>query len=111
LVWQGIDPAKVAREDLWHMFRRGDAVIEAARLTANVARREAGSLRGATTLTNTSRTPVRSRSAMPATWSSKGIVSKRLGSRYRSGRTTDWLEFQNHAPAVRREEEQDFWGG
>jgi bifunctional non-homologous end joining protein LigD len=23
----------------------------------------------------------------------EGIVSKRLGSRYRSGRTTDWLKF------------------
>jgi hypothetical protein len=40
LIWHGIDPAKVAREDLWHMFRRGDAAIEAARLIANVARRE-----------------------------------------------------------------------
>ena len=25
----------------------------------------------------------------------EGIVSKRLGSRYRSGRTTDWLKFNN----------------
>jgi hypothetical protein len=40
LVWHGIDPARVAREDLWHMFRRGDPVVEAARLAANVARRE-----------------------------------------------------------------------
>ena len=40
LVWHGIDPARVTREDLWHMFRRGDAAIEAARLIANVARRE-----------------------------------------------------------------------
>jgi bifunctional non-homologous end joining protein LigD len=34
----------------------------------------------------------------------EGIVSKRLGSRYRSGRTTDWLKFKNpEAPAVKRE--------
>ena len=33
-----------------------------------------------------------------------GIVSKRLGSRYRSGRSPDWLKFKNpQAPAVRRE--------
>ena len=31
----------------------------------------------------------------------EGIVSKRLGSRYRSGRTRDWLKFKNPAaPAV-----------
>jgi bifunctional non-homologous end joining protein LigD len=31
----------------------------------------------------------------------EGIVSKRLGSRYRSGRTSDWLKFKNPAaPAV-----------
>ena len=40
----------------------------------------------------------------------EGIVSKRLGSRYRSGRTSDWLKFKNpEAPAVRREVEGD-WG-
>jgi hypothetical protein len=40
----------------------------------------------------------------------EGIVSKRLGSRYRSGRTPDWLKFKNpQAPAVRREAEED-WG-
>jgi ATP-dependent DNA ligase len=34
----------------------------------------------------------------------EGIVSKRLGSRYRSGRSPDWLKFKNPAaPAVRRE--------
>ena len=34
----------------------------------------------------------------------EGIVSKRLGSRYRSGRSPDWLKFKNpDAPAVRRE--------
>ena len=38
------------------------------------------------------------------------IVSKRLGSRYRSGRSLDWLKFKNPAaPAVRREAEED-WG-
>ena len=40
----------------------------------------------------------------------EGIVSKRLGSRYRSGRSKDWLKFKNpDAPAVRRESEED-WG-
>ena len=40
----------------------------------------------------------------------EGIVSKRLGSTYRSGRTSDWLKFKNpEAPAVRREAEED-WG-
>jgi bifunctional non-homologous end joining protein LigD len=40
----------------------------------------------------------------------EGIVSKRLGSRYRSGRTKDWLKFENpEAPAVKREAEED-WG-
>jgi bifunctional non-homologous end joining protein LigD len=40
----------------------------------------------------------------------EGIVSKRLGSTYRSGRTSDWLKFKNpNAPAVRREAEED-WG-
>jgi bifunctional non-homologous end joining protein LigD len=34
----------------------------------------------------------------------EGIVSKRLGSRYRSGRSPDWLKFKNpHAPAVKRD--------
>ena len=33
----------------------------------------------------------------------EGIVSKRLGSYYRSGRTRDWLKFKNpEAPAVKR---------
>ena len=37
-------------------------------------------------------------------------MSKRLGSRYRSGRTSDWLKFKNpEAPAVKREAEED-WG-
>jgi bifunctional non-homologous end joining protein LigD len=40
----------------------------------------------------------------------EGIVSKRLGSRYRSGRTHDWLKMKNPAaPAVKREAEED-WG-
>jgi hypothetical protein len=53
-----------------------------------------------------------------ATWSFRhacqlgleGIVSKRLGSRYTSGRSRDWLKFKNPAaPAVSREAEED-WG-
>ena len=37
-------------------------------------------------------------------------ASKRLGSRYRSGRTKDWLKFKNpDAPAVKREAEEE-WG-
>ena len=37
-------------------------------------------------------------------------MSKRLGSRYKSGRTRDWLKFKNQeAPAVKREAEED-WG-
>ena len=40
----------------------------------------------------------------------EGIVSKRLDSRYRAGRTRDWLKFKNPAaPAVKREAEED-WG-
>jgi bifunctional non-homologous end joining protein LigD len=40
----------------------------------------------------------------------EGIVSKRLGSRYRSGRSPDWLKIKNPAaPAVKREAEED-WG-
>jgi bifunctional non-homologous end joining protein LigD len=40
----------------------------------------------------------------------EGIVSKRLGSRYRSGCSPDWLKFKNpEAPAVKREAEED-WG-
>ena len=38
----------------------------------------------------------------------EGIVSKRIGSRYRSGRSADWLKFKNPgAPAVKREAEED----
>ena len=40
----------------------------------------------------------------------EGIVSKRLGSRYRSGRSPDWLKSKNpEAPAVKREAEEE-WG-
>ena len=40
----------------------------------------------------------------------EGIVSKRLGSRYVSGRSRDWLKFKiPDAPAVKREFEED-WG-
>ena len=40
----------------------------------------------------------------------EGIVSKRKGSAYRSGRSPDWLKMKNAAhPAVKREAEED-WG-
>ena len=40
----------------------------------------------------------------------EGIVSKRLGSPYISGRSRTWLKFKNPmAPTVKREEEED-WG-
>jgi len=40
----------------------------------------------------------------------EGIVSKRLGSRYRSGRSPDWLKMKNpDAPAVKHEAEEE-WG-
>jgi hypothetical protein len=40
---------------------------------------------------------------------SQAVPVGRLGSRYRSGRTTDWLKFKNPAaPAVKREEEEDW---
>jgi bifunctional non-homologous end joining protein LigD len=39
----------------------------------------------------------------------EGIVSKRLGSAYRSGRSPHWLKIKNpEAPAVRREAEEDW---
>jgi bifunctional non-homologous end joining protein LigD len=39
----------------------------------------------------------------------EGIVSKRLGSRYVSGQSRDWLKFKNpNAPAVKREAEEDW---
>ena len=40
----------------------------------------------------------------------EGIVSKRLGSPYRSGRSPHWLKVKNpKAPGVKREAEED-WG-
>jgi hypothetical protein len=40
----------------------------------------------------------------------EGIVSKRKGSPYRSGRSPDWLKMKNpDAPAVNREAEEE-WG-
>jgi ATP-dependent DNA ligase len=40
----------------------------------------------------------------------EAIVSKRLGSPYRSGRSPDWLKMKNPAaPAVKREADED-WG-
>jgi bifunctional non-homologous end joining protein LigD len=40
----------------------------------------------------------------------EGIVSKRLGSPYRSGRSPHWVKIKNPAaPAVKREAEED-WG-
>ena len=41
----------------------------------------------------------------------EGIVSKRRGSRYARGRSSNWLKVKNpDAPAVRREREEH-WGG
>jgi bifunctional non-homologous end joining protein LigD len=41
----------------------------------------------------------------------EGIVSKRLGSPYRSGRSLHWVKVKNpKAPAVKREAEE-VWGG
>ena len=40
----------------------------------------------------------------------EGIVSKRKDSRYRSGRSPDWIKVKNpNAPALKREAEED-WG-
>jgi bifunctional non-homologous end joining protein LigD len=40
----------------------------------------------------------------------EGIVSKRLGSIYRQGRSPHWIKVKNpNAPAVKRETEED-WG-
>jgi hypothetical protein len=39
----------------------------------------------------------------------EGIVSKRLGSLYRSGRSRDWIKLTKpNAPAVKREAEEDW---
>jgi bifunctional non-homologous end joining protein LigD len=41
----------------------------------------------------------------------EGIVSKRFGSPYRSGRSAHWVKVKNpNAPAVRREKEEDWRG-
>jgi hypothetical protein len=40
LAWHGVNPIIVTRLDMWRMHRRGDSAIEAARLTANLARKE-----------------------------------------------------------------------
>jgi bifunctional non-homologous end joining protein LigD len=37
----------------------------------------------------------------------EGIVSKRLGSRYRSGRSADWLKFKN--PRAQEGEAEEDW--
>jgi ATP-dependent DNA ligase len=53
--------------------------------------------------------PGASPSATPCAMGLEGIVSKRLGSRYVSGRCRDWLKFKNpNAPAVKREAEEDW---
>src|SRR5262249_44195359 len=42
----------------------------------------------------------------------EGIVSKRKGSAYRSGRSPDWIKMKNPAaPAVKREAEEDWRRG
>jgi ATP-dependent DNA ligase len=39
----------------------------------------------------------------------RGVVSKRKGSPYRSGRSPDWLKMKKpDAPAVKREAEEDW---
>jgi bifunctional non-homologous end joining protein LigD len=40
----------------------------------------------------------------------EGIVSKRKGSRYRSGRSDDWLKSKNPASAAVRRETEEEWG-
>ena len=49
-------------------------------------------------------------SYMPASWGWRGFLSERLGSRYRSRHSPDWLKFKNpQAPGVKREAEEE-WG-
>ena len=52
---------------------------------------------------------LRSRRSKQGLANFEGIVSKRLGSRYRfCGRSKDWLKFKNpDAPAAKREAEED----
>jgi ATP-dependent DNA ligase len=40
----------------------------------------------------------------------EGIVSKRLGSRYRSGRSKDWLKMKNPAALAVKHEAEENWG-
>jgi hypothetical protein len=52
--------------------------------------------------------------ASTSTWNTRRALSSfsttAMGSRYRSGRSPDWLKFKNPAaPAVKREAEED-WG-
>ena len=45
----------------------------------------------------------------PARWGWKALSQSGSGSRYRSGRSRDWLKFKKpKAPAVRREAEEDW---
>ena len=56
------------------------------------------------------RVMVKSFSSTPASSPCEGVVSKRLGSLYRSGRSAHWVKIKNpNAPAVKREAEED-WG-
>jgi ATP-dependent DNA ligase len=40
----------------------------------------------------------------------KGIVSKRKGSTYRSGRSPDWLKMKNPSAAAATREAEEEWG-
>ena len=40
----------------------------------------------------------------------EGIVSRRLGSPYRSGRSPDWLKMKNPACAAVKREAEEHWG-
>jgi ATP-dependent DNA ligase len=56
------------------------------------------------------RLPKRSLTSAPIGRYREGIVSQRLGSPYRSGRSKHWVKVKNPAaPAVKREAEED-WG-
>jgi ATP-dependent DNA ligase len=51
----------------------------------------------------------RTRVAQACKLGCEGIVSKRLGSLYRSGRSKQWVKIKNPAaPAVQREAEEDW---
>ena len=57
--------------------------------------------------------PIKERStrASPSRLGLEGIVSKRLGSPYRSGRSRPWVKSKNPKyPAVKREAEEDWKG-